>query len=276
MKLSRRSFLQTATTLAGTTAFPWSVFAAQAKIQGVGSCLLGLRDAKQAGLDGVEVGAGGPADQLDIARPERIAQLKAEMQETGLPVCSIMMGLLNSNPLATDPRASSWLEQTIEAARQLGARNILVAFFGKGALQEGGKIKEAEFKVVVERLRTVAPRAADAGVILAVENTLTAEQNEQLLDAVGHPSVRIYYDVYNTRAYGVPQEIRRLGRRISQFHFKNGPKYLDDDPQYFQEVAAAVREIGYEGWIVLETSSPSKDHIADARRNGEYVRKLFA
>jgi len=27
---------------------------------------------------------------------------------------------------------------------------------------------------------------------------------------------------------------------------------------------------------VLETSSPSQDAVADANRNGDYVRKLFA
>jgi hypothetical protein len=29
------------------------------------------------------------------------------------------------------------------------------------------------------------------------------------------------------------------------------------------------------GWIVLETSSPTKDPIADASRNGRYVRALL-
>jgi sugar phosphate isomerase/epimerase len=33
--------------------------------------------------------------------------------------------------------------------------------------------------------------------------------------------------------------------------------------------------IGYRGWYVLETSSPSKDIVADTRANIEYVRKTF-
>ncbi len=59
-------------------------------------------------------------------------------------------------------------------------------------------------------------------------------------------------------------------------HYKNGPAYLDEDRPYFEAVTAALKEIGYGGWIVLETSSPSKDAVADARRNGEFVRALFA
>ncbi len=275
MKCSRRQFLASASAIS-VASLGRAVGVKAASSIRVGTCTLGLRQAREAGLDGVEIRAGNPSDTLDIADPARRASWKAEMQETGLVICSIMMGLLNQCPLATDPRAPAWLEQTIDGARDLGAKNILVAFFGKGSLLENGKLKEDDFRSVVDRLKDAAPRAADAGVILAVENTLTAEQNERLLDAVGHPAVRIYYDVYNTRSYGVPGELRRLKDRISQLHFKNGPKYLDEDAPIFEEIAAAVRDIGYSGWIVLETSSPSKDGVADARRNGHYVRKLFA
>ena len=276
MTLSRRSFLSRSVAVAALGAFAPQRLAAMSPRIRVGTCMLGLKAAKEAGLDGVEVRAGNAADTLEIADPKRIDSYKAEMAETGLPICSIMMGLLNSYPLASDPRAPAWLEQTIAGAAALGAKNILVAFFGKGSLLENNRLKDDDFRVVVERLKAAAPRAADAGVILAVENTLTAEQNERLLDAVGHPAVRVYYDVYNTKSYGVPGEIRRLGTRISQLHYKNGPKYLDEDADYFQEVTAAVKDVGFSGWIVLETSSPSKDGVADARRNGEFVRRLFA
>jgi hypothetical protein len=40
-------------------------------------------------------------------------------------------------------------------------------------------------------------------------------------------------------------------------------------------IAAAMNEIKYKGWIVMETSSPSKDAVADAKRNAETIRKLF-
>lgn len=276
MTLSRRSFLSRSVAVAALGAFAPQRLAAMSPRIRVGTCTLGLKAAKEAGLDGVEVRAGNAADTLEIADPKRIDSYKAEMAETGLPICSIMMGLLNSYPLARDLRAPAWLEQTIAGAAALGAKTILVAFFGKGSLLENNRLKEDDFRVVVERLKAAAPRAADAGVILAVENTLTAEQNERLLDAVGHPAVRVYYDVYNTKSYGVPAEIRRLGARISQLHYKNGPKYLDEGADYFKEVTAAVKDVGFSGWIVLETSSPSKDGVADARRNGEFVRRLFA
>ena len=279
MNLSRRSFLgRSAGTLAATALFPRFVSAAGAKIR-VGACVVGLTQAKAAGLDGVEVRAGNAADVLDIASPEKRAAWKQEMQETGLPICSIMMGLLNGSPLATDPRGPAWLEQTIDGAKDLGAKNILVAFFGKGdLLGPGNQLKETEFATVAKRLKAAAPRAKDAGIRLAVESLMNAEQNERMLDAVGHESVTVYYDVYNlgkSKGYDVPSEIRRLKNRISQVHFKNGKQYLDDDQPFFGAAAAALKDIGYDGWIVLESSSPSKDAVADAKRNGDYVRGLF-
>jgi len=108
---------------------------------------------------------------------------------------------------------------------------------------------------------------------------LDAGQLERMLDRIDHDAVSVYYDVYNTgktQGYDVPAEIHRLGRRISKIHYKNGPEYLDDDAPFFEAATAAVRDIGYKGWIVLETSNPSGDAVADARRNGAYVRKLFA
>jgi L-ribulose-5-phosphate 3-epimerase len=34
-------------------------------------------------------------------------------------------------------------------------------------------------------------------------------------------------------------------------------------------------DIGYRGWYVLETGSPTKDIVADTRANIDYVKKTF-
>jgi len=277
--ITRRGLLATAAAGAAMTAIdPRLLEGAEEKPIRVGSCAIGLLQAKQAGLDGVEVGAGGPADTLPIADPKTRQRYKDQMKETGLVVSSIMMSVFNSCPLASDPRGPAWLEQTIDAAKDLGAGVILVAFFGKGSLGNASNLKKADVDVVVERLKAAAPRARDAGVILGIENTLNAQQNAEILQRIDSPAVKIYYDCYNLagQGYDVAAEIRFLKERIAIFHFKNGPDYLDNGKVKFEPYVQAIKEIGYRGWIVLETSSPSKDPVADARRNAEYVRKLFA
>lgn len=284
MNSSRRTFLgRTATAAVASTVLSPMLLPAEdrpssASIR-IGACVVGLEQARQAGLEGVEVGVGGAADRLEIDDEKVRARYHEHMRQTGLPICSLMMGLLNSCPLASDPRAPAWLEQSIHAARDLGARIILVAFFGNGdLLGADGKIKTADVDAAVQRLKAAAPRAHDAGVVLAIENYLSAADNARILDRIHHDAVKLYYDVYNTGAtkgYDVPAEIRSLENRIAQFHFKNGPNYLESGEVKFEPIVAAIRAIGYRGWIVLETSSPSKDTVADTRRNAEYARRLL-
>ncbi|TWU42023.1 sugar phosphate isomerase/epimerase family protein [Novipirellula artificiosorum] len=245
----------------------------------IGSCRIGLQQAVAAGIDGVEVRVGNAAERLEIADPKTIAKYKEEMQQTGLVVRSLMMGLLNQNPLATDPRGPAWLEQSITAAKQLGAPVILVAFFGKGnLLEDDGRVKQDDVARVVQRLKAAAPLAKEAGVILAIENYFDGEQNERLLDRIDHDSVQVYYDVYNTgttKGHDVPADIHRLRDRIAQFHFKNGNHFLDHEKEKFEPIAAAVNAIGFQGWAVLETSDPTGDAIADTRRNADFLRGLL-
>ncbi|MFO0889063.1 MAG: sugar phosphate isomerase/epimerase family protein [Isosphaeraceae bacterium] len=283
---TRRGFLGGAAgIIAGASAWPFGSGAARASLEEppglrFGACVVDLEQGREAGLDGVEVPVGGPAETLEISRPEVRRRYREQMKRTGLPISSLMMGLLNGSPLASDPRGPSWLDQSIDAAHDLGAKVILVAFFGNGdLLGRGGEVKEDDVKKIVEHLRSAAPKAKQAGVILGIENYLDARRNAEILDAIDHPSVKIYYDCYNTgatRGYDVPAEIRMLKDRIVQFHFKNGPDFLDSGKLRFEPIAAAIREIGYRGWIVLETSSPTRDAVADARRNAAYARKLFA
>ncbi len=243
----------------------------------LGACMLDLPQAKEIGLAGVEVRVGNAADTLEIADPAVRQRYKQQMQETGLVISSLMMGLLNSCPLASDPRGPAWLEQSIDAAQDLGAKVILVAFFGKGDLRQDGKVKPGDVDVIVERLKAAAPRAEKAGVILAIENTLSAEQNLEIVRRIGHPSVRVYYDVGNStnNGYDVPAEIRLLKGQIASIHFKDNPSFLGEGKVAFPEIAKAIQEIGYQGWIVLETSSPTKDRVADARRNADFTRRLL-
>lgn len=279
--MTRRLFLKgTAAGLAGAAAASKLAMAEGAKPAPkirLSSCSIGMADAKKAGLDGIEVGVGGPEDTLHIVKPDARKNYKEEMKATGLVISSFMMGLLNGNPLATDPRGPAWLAQSIEAAGDLKAQVILVAFFGAGSLKDGKGVKKADVDVVVERLKAAAPKAKDAGVILGIENTLSAEQNLEILGRVGHDSVRIYYDGYNLagEGYDVPAEIRLLKDRIAIFHFKNGDEYLETGKIKWEPIVAAIKDIGYQGWVVLESSAPSKDRVADDRRNAEYVRKLF-
>ena len=238
----------------------------------------GVDIAKAAGLDGIEISAGDPAEVLQLADADWRRQYKEKFAETGVVASSTAMGLLNGAPLASDSRAPAWLEQTIEATRQLDTTVILLAFFSRGDLRDGdGNLKQKDLDVVVERLKDAAPKAKEHGVILGLENTLSARQNLDILERVKSDSVLVYYDIGNStnNGYDVPAEIRLLGDRMCQIHFKDRRDYLGEGRIEMEPVAEALDAINYDGWIVLETSAPSGDHAGDFRRNADYVRRLL-
>ena len=69
-------------------------------------------------------------------------------------------------------------------------------------------------------------------------------------------------------------EIRIFGKQnLSQLHFKD-KAYLGQGKVDFPSVLAALRDIEFEGYCVLETNSPSKDLEADLRRNVDYLQGL--
>ena len=236
----------------------------------------GLEAAKRCTLDGLEQSPGGGADKLQASDPAWRAKVKDAARETGVAVSSMAIGILNEFPLASDPRAPAWLDQTIEATHDFGARVILLAFFGNGDLVTGTDLKVKEADAVVQRLKDAAPKAKEAGVILGLESYLSAKQNLDILDRVGSDSVRVYYDIKNlaNKGYDTAAEIRQLKDRICQFHFKDDNNYLGEGKIKWEPQAEAIRAIGYKGWLVLETGVP-KDRDGDFKRNAAYLRKLF-
>lgn len=265
---ARRTFAQTGGLHVRLSACDWSL-----GVNGPESIAYG----KSIGLDGVEVSSGGPADVLPIADPGLRAEYKKACASEAMAVSSTAMGFLNNHPFVSEPAAPAWLEQTIAGTQDLGARVILLAFFGKGDLLKQDSLKQGDVDILVDRVKAAAPLAEKSGVILGLENYLSAKDNLAILDRIQSDAVKVYYDVGNSthKGYDVPAEIRLLGGRICQFHFKDGSNYLGEGKVDMNAVAQAMRDIRYEGWVVLETSCPSTDRVADFKKNAEFSRKLL-
>ncbi len=234
--------------------------------------------AKKVGLGGVQVSSGSGKDECELMDAAIRQQYKDVTAKTGVVACSTAMGFLNTYPLASDPRGPQWLEQTIDITKDLDAKLALLAFFGKGDLRKGDTLKEKDIDVVVQRLKDAAPRAEKAGVILALENMLSAKDNLAILDRVKSDAVQIYYDIYNTSisaGYDSPAEIRMMKDRMCQVHFKNGKEFLGKGDLDMLKIRDALNDINYGGWVVLETSTPTGDKEADFKTNADFVKNLF-
>jgi L-ribulose-5-phosphate 3-epimerase len=226
------------------------------------------------GLDGVQVSLVPKGDSLALLDPAlRRAYLEAE-ERTGIAIASFAIGDLNGVPLKSDLRAEKWLAQGIEVAAAMNVKVILVPFFGKGDL----KGDAAGIDAVVAALKRLAPRAEAKGVILAIENTLTAGDNLKILERVASSAVRVYYDVANSQDAGYPilDEIRELGARVVEVHAKDTKDLYGKGSIDFPAVRKALEDIGYNGWLVLEGTKMPLGVEKSVRYDADYLKTVFA
>ena len=231
--------------------------------------------AAQLGFDGVQVSCGRRLvdDKLPLDNPDILAQYKRVAAEQRIPIDGTCVDRLHDNGLKSDKLAVRWVSDSIRITKALGTKVLLVPFFGKWALTT-----RDEMDYTADGLRELGPEAEKAGVILGLENTISAEDNVRIMERSRSKAVLVYYDVGNsTRAgFEVVKEIRWLGKdRICQFHLKDNPHYLGEGTIPFPEVMAAIRDIGFEGYANLETDAhPNTDVGAEMKRNLEFIRKL--
>ncbi len=234
--------------------------------------------AREIGLDGIQVSLTFPTDGTPhLRQPATQAAFKEAALEHGIQICSLAIGNPGKDrlPLHTNPAAAILLVEAVEVARNLGTTNILLPILGDSHINMSNRQEVATF---VAMMKEVARYAGQAGVVVALEDWISAEDNIRLLDAIGSEFVGVYYDARNiaSRVHEPYGEPTRLGRRIHQVHVKNGDSLMHEQERLdWPRLAQEYYEIGYRGWYVLETGSPSGDLIADTRANADYVRKTF-
>jgi len=230
--------------------------------------------AKRLGFDGVQISIGVGTDRLPLSDPALQQQFLAESEREGLPLASVCLNVLHRNILKSDSLGQRWVADSIPIARNLGVKVILLPFFGKGALQTA-----AEMDYVGDALREVAPAAEKAGVILGLEDTISARDNVRIMERTKSPAVLTYYDVGNStkNGFNVVEEIRWLGaKRICEMHLKDNPHFLGKGTIDFPAVVAALADIGFTDWAELETECPTGSVEKDMATNLAYIRGVIA
>ena len=236
--------------------------------------------AKSVGFDGVQISLGHSSDpksppaHLPVGDSDLFERFLAESRKNNFPIASTCVEILHRNYLKNDPLGKKWVAESIPVTRKLGARVILLPFFGKGALQT-----QAEMDYVGDFLKEIGPEAEKTGVILGLENTISAEDNARILDRAQSKAVLVYYDVGNSfhNGFDIHKEIRWLGKdRICEFHLKDNRHLLGQGKIDFEKIVEAIADIGFGGWAQLETVAPSGDVRKDMKTNLDYIRRLLA
>jgi len=231
--------------------------------------------AKQIGLDGIQVSYNTGKDEKGLSVPETLQAIREASARTGVKVSSLAIGELNRTPYKSQPKTEEWVWNSVDAAKALGVKVILLAFFSEGDLRND----DAGKKAVIERLKKVAPHAEKQGITLGIESWLSAEEHLDIINAVGSKAVKVYYDFRNSADAGhdIFKEIPMLGKdMICEIHMKENGQRLGEGPLDWPRVAKAVKDIGYEGWMQIEGATPQGAEIVPAyQHNFKYLKGLF-
>lgn len=281
LKTTRRNFLGSAVAV---SVFSQISFAKEEKLRiGVTDWNLNLGANPEAvplaaklGFDGVQISFGRKLAEgkLPTDNPEVIARYLSLSKQCKIPIDGTCVDKLHDNGLKSDPLGPKWVLDSIRLTKDLHTKVLLLPFFGRWALES-----QEEMERVGDALRDLAPEATKAGVILGLENTISAEDNVRIMERSRSASVRVYYDVGNSAKAGFDpvKEIRWLGKeRICQFHLKDNPHYLGEGNIQFAPIMRAIRDILFSGYANLETDAPSRQLEADMRKNLTYIRDIMA
>jgi sugar phosphate isomerase/epimerase len=222
-----------------------------------------FREAKRLGFRGIEV-------VLSRRALDRLEPLLRAQRQHGLAVPSLVLGehsdlggIADRDP-AVAAEARRDLERAIEWAEQLGADAILVPFFGRAELRD-----DADLERAAVAFRPLCDRVAERGVTLCYEGTLPADRINALAERVGSDAFGCYFDLANVVVRGMDSatELRALGGLVRRVHFKDTRVTTGDCPPGlgrvdFAESARALDQIGYDGWVVLETMSGPAELVA--------------
>ena len=284
MSVTRRDLLRTTMGLAGLGATGVLAYARAGRFN-IGACdwSLGQRAstaaltvAKTLGLDGVQVSMGSVDNDLQLRRPDVQRAYREAAGTTGVRIGGVALDLMNQVPYKSDPRTEQWVSDSIDVARALDVRVVLLAFFEKGDLRNDPD-GQAE---IVRRLKRVARKAEQQGIVLGIESWLSAPEHVRILDAVGSRSVQVYYDLANSTqmGYDILAEIRQLGRdRICEFHAKENGFLLGQGRIDFPAVRKAMDEIEYTGWIQIEGGVPKGQPLIESQaQNVRFMRAQFS
>jgi L-ribulose-5-phosphate 3-epimerase len=239
--------------------------------------------ARELGADGVEVDMGSLGDRPtfdnQLVKPEVRAEFLAKARELGLGISSISMSGFYAQSFATRETAVQMVQDSIDTAKAMGVK---VLFLPLGITCDLVKFPELR-PVIVERLRAVGKRAEAAGVIIGLETALDAKGDVALLEEIGSPAVKIYFNWANALQNGrdVSAELRILGTdRIVQIHASNKDgHWLQNDPQVdLAKIKATLDDLGWSGWLVIERSRDAArptDVKHNFTANAAHLKKVF-
>lgn len=231
-----------------------------------------LKKAAALGFDAVELFTA----SHDAIEPAKLADLldhySLQLAAVGTGAGKVIHGLTLTDPdLEIREKAKSFIASMIRFGAQFGAPAIIGSMQGNVA---PGIDREQSLAWLAEGLASLQQIAAEQGVPLIYEplnryetNLLnTLEASVQLLEARQLTNTKLLADLFhmNIEEEDLAASIRKFGNHIGHLHFADSNRRpIGFGHTDMESIAAALKEIGYEGFVSAEAFPfPNPDEAA--------------
>jgi sugar phosphate isomerase/epimerase len=248
--------------------------------------------AAKAGYDAIEIAPFTISQFVTNISKEQRAEIREAARRNNIQISGIHwvlvqaegMYLTHSDP-AVRKRTAEYFCELVQFCADLGGQIIVV-----GSPKQRNIVKDVTYQQAWDWAReTFTPsvqRALDADVTICLEPLApsetnfinTAEEAIRFVKQFDSRSFKIILDVkaMSSEAKPIPQIIRESWPHFAYFHANDtnlkGPGFGEVD---FKPIAAALKEVGYDGFVSVEVFKFDEGPEPIATRSIEYLKKVF-
>jgi sugar phosphate isomerase/epimerase len=248
--------------------------------------------AAKTGYDAVEIAPFTLAKYVTEISPADRSRLRDQAARAGVGISGIHWVLaqaegmyLNHPETSVREQTSRYLTDLVEFCADLGGRVIVVGSPKQRNIMDGVTPEQA-WRWATTTFQDAVKRAEDRQLTICFEPLAPAETNfiNTAADAIrfsrqfDSPAMKIILDVKAmcSESKPVPEIIREAWPDFAYFHANDrnlkGPGFGDVD---FTPIAAALKEVGYDGYVSVEVFNFDEGPEVIATKSLAYLRKIF-
>lgn len=232
-----------------------------------------LESLKKMGYDGVEI----PIFNLDLD----YAAWGKRFDDLGLARTAVTVRNLEDNPIAADAetraKGIALNNRTLDCCAAVGATTLVGPYHSALGHFTGAGPTADEWKRGVESMRSVAEHAGKVGVMLGVEALNRFEcyllnthaDSARFAREVNHPNCRMMYDTFhsNIEEKCVATAIKACADVLCHVHISENDRSTPGTGNIrWKENFDALREVGYDGWLMIEAFGLALPELAAATK----------
>lgn len=235
------------------------------------------------GYEGIEFWGGGIK--------ERVAEIQSALRNSPVRASTICAGfrgcLMNADPTQRD-LAMQDIRDLLYVAGDIGAMGLIVVpIFGGPRLPNLAPLatpEQLERELLLRLLEDLVQTAEKAGAHILLEPLNRYEthflrrldQAVAICDALSHPSLKLMADFFHMsiEEADIPAAIRAASKHLAHVHLADSNRLLPGQGHTdFKSGFAALREIGYTGYMALECGIAGEPAV-ELPRTAAYLKAL--